>query len=381
MGRFVILSALLLGLIGAVNGQTLGFERRREYAEIGCSPGARCNDCPAKMECFKDARFEKGGRCDCKSPSLLLRLFISLLCLAALLCLFDSSLNNNFSCLFSPSTLQGNQLWFDYPGKLSFDDQEFDEGFTADDCKGHTLSRFIAGTFFTGMFFVLCGFIYTDVVVIRELIRVKALKWNATAYSLFFLLWASLGMWCVTLIYGLNIMGADRYDYWYNSRTPLFTYCLIPFSVIIDFEIGVTWIDLYDRTNKMSKSSSRALKVLKWFLRTAAFIMSFGFLIWVSTGNLLSILYSALMPSVLGFVMIIIAGNLIIKTLCGDKKDVANPNWKVAESIRRAVKHGAGAKVMEVIGLLGMGSTARHPQLGYVYPWFNCLFYFAYTFR
>jgi len=66
MGRFVILSALLLGLIGAVNGQTLGFERRREYAEIGCSPGARCNDCPAKMECFKDARFEKGGRCDCK---------------------------------------------------------------------------------------------------------------------------------------------------------------------------------------------------------------------------------------------------------------------------------------------------------------------------
>ena len=124
------------------------------------------------------------------------------------------------------------------------------------------------------MFFVLCGFIYTDVVVIRELIRVKALKWNATAYSLFFLLWAALGMCCVTLIYGLNIMGADRYDYWYNSRTPLFTYCLIPFSVIIDFEIGVTWIDLYDRTNKMSKSSSRALKVLKWFLRTAAFIMS-----------------------------------------------------------------------------------------------------------
>ena len=290
-------------------------------------------------------------------------------------------LTNNFFFHTSTTPPQGNQLWFDYPGKLSFDDQEFDEGFTADDCKGHTLSRFIAGTFFTGMFFVLCGFIYTDVVVIRELIRVKALKWNATAYSLFFLLWAALGMCCVTLIYGLNIMGADRYDYWYNSRTPLFTYCLIPFSVIIDFEIGVTWIDLYDRTNKMSKSSSRALKVLKWFLRTAAFIMSFGFLIWVSTGNLLSILYSALMPSVLGFVMIIIAGNLIIKTLCGDKKDVANPNWKVAESIRRAVKHGAGAKVMEVIGLLGMGSTARHPQLGYVYPWFNCLFYFAYTFR
>ena len=73
----MILSALLLGLIGAVNGQTLGFERRREYAEIGCSPGARCNDCPAKMECFKDARFEKGGRCDCKFFSIVTFVYFS----------------------------------------------------------------------------------------------------------------------------------------------------------------------------------------------------------------------------------------------------------------------------------------------------------------
>ena len=87
----MILSALLLGLIGAVNGQTLGFERRREYAEIGCSPGARCNDCPAKMECFKDARFEKGGRCDCKFFFIVTFVYLSH-SVAALLCLSSTIL-------------------------------------------------------------------------------------------------------------------------------------------------------------------------------------------------------------------------------------------------------------------------------------------------
>ena len=125
----------------------------------------------------------------------------------------------------------------------------------------------------------------------------------------------------------------------------------------------------------MSKSSSRALKVLRYALRTAAFIMSFGFVIWTSMGGILDLLISALMPSVMGIIFLSIAGYLITKTLCPDNKDVANPNWKVSAAIRRAVKHGVGAKFLEIIGLLGMAVTGRHPQLGYVYGYFNILFF------
>jgi len=76
-----------------------------------------------------------------------------------------------------------------------------------------------------------------------------------------------------------------------------------------------------------------------------------------------------------------IAGYLITKTLCPNKKDTANPNWKVASAISRGVKHTMGAKVLEIIALLGMGLTGKHPVLGYTYGFFNIIFFWFYGFR
>ena len=68
MGRFIILSTLLLGLVGVVNGQFLGQnENRQDFAPVdGCVPGKSNGACPVRMECFADKNFENGGRCDCK---------------------------------------------------------------------------------------------------------------------------------------------------------------------------------------------------------------------------------------------------------------------------------------------------------------------------
>jgi hypothetical protein len=76
-----------------------------------------------------------------------------------------------------------------------------------------------------------------------------------------------------------------------------------------------------------------------------------------------------------------IAGFLITKTLCPNKKDTANPNWKVAAAISRGVKHTIGAKILEIIALLGMGFTGKHPTLGYTYGYFNILYFWFTTFR
>ena len=206
------------------------------------------------MECFKDANMPKGGRCDC------------------------------------------NPLWFKIPAALPFDDSEWDDGFTTSDCKNHNLARFIVGMFHLSAFFMTAAFIYTDVAVLRELKRAKALKWNATAYSLVFMLIAAVSKIFVDLIYLANTWDGDKTEFWYHSRKILFVYFIIPFNAIIDFEIGVTWIDLYDRTNKMSKSSSRVIKALRWILRIIAFIISFGFLLFVMTGGMLNLLFAALAP-------------------------------------------------------------------------------------
>lgn len=62
-------------------------------------------------------------------------------------------------------------------------------------------------------------------------------------------------------------------------------------------------------------------------------------------------------------------------------KDTANPNWKVAAAISRGVKHTIGAKILEIIALLGMGFTGKHPVLGYTYGYFNILYFWFTTFR
>lgn len=142
------------------------------------------------------------------------------------------------------------------------------------------------------------AFVYTDIAVLRELKRAKALKWNATAYSLVFMLIAAVSLLFIDLIYVTNTWDGDKTEFWYHSRSILFVYFALPFNVIVDFEVGVTWIDLYDRTNKMSKSSSRFIKALRWILRLVAFIFSFGFLLFVTFGGIMHLLFSALAPSV-----------------------------------------------------------------------------------
>lgn len=60
---------------------------------------------------------------------------------------------------------------------------------------------------------VTIAFIYTIVLVIAELKRVKALKWNATTYSLFYMAYAAFGLACVHLVYTLNWGDADPKEY------------------------------------------------------------------------------------------------------------------------------------------------------------------------
>ena len=91
------------------------------------------------------------------------------------------------------------------------------------------------------------AFVYTDSVVLRELVRAKALKWNATTYSLVFLFIYAITGAAIALIYFMNNFGADRIEFWYNSRAILFFYLRTPFELIVDFEICCTWVDLYDR--------------------------------------------------------------------------------------------------------------------------------------
>lgn len=131
----------------------------------------------------------------------------------------------------------------------------------------------------------------------------------------------------------------------------------------------------------MSKSSSMGIKVFRWVLRVMALFLSVGAILYTASGGLLGLLWGNFGPSIVGCVFVLIGGNLIVHTLCPDKNDVANPNWKVAEAIRRAVKHSTGGRCMEMLGLIMMIYTGRHPLVGYTYAAGNITYFSGYTLR
>ena len=113
MGRFIILSTLLLGLVGLVNGQFLGQnDNRQEFAPVdGCVPGMSNGACPVRMECFADGNFENGGRCDCKLKWMRsVYSFLSLLACSNLTASISSLYLSLSLSLASQATLSGTRL-------------------------------------------------------------------------------------------------------------------------------------------------------------------------------------------------------------------------------------------------------------------------------
>ena len=98
-------------------------------------------------------------------------------------------------------------------------------------------------------------------------------------------------------------------------------------------------------------------------------------------GTILGMFIATMAPNVIAIIVLSIGGPLILKTLCPDKKDVANPNWKIAEAIRRSVKHGIGTKVLELLALTGMAFSGRNPTIGYIYGACSFLYWFSTTIR
>lgn len=133
----------------------------------------------------------------------------------------------------------------------------------------------------------------------------------------------------------------------------------------------------FSRTNKMSKNSSTGLKVLRWVLRVIAIIAALVAFFYARQGGIAGLLVGQGIAPTIGVIITVIGGYLITKTLCPNVKDVANPNWMISTSIRRAVKNIIICKCFELVGLAGMFFTLRHPQTGYAYGWFNIVYFFT----
>ena len=341
------LTTLMVGFLGSgviaeapknVMTTSAGDARLLWAPEEGCVPGASHTfRCPLKMDCFPSKNFKNGGYCDC------------------------------------------NPLFINTPRKLTFDDSEWDDGYYSDDCASWSFVKFALGAIHLCCIVWGLACMHTNILVSVELFKNKALKMNATTFALFFSFFGAFFNTLTWITYWTNTWDMEP-EYWYNRRAYFFlgiTGCYIS----SDAEIGCTWIDLVDRTKKMSKSTSRSMKLLRWTVRTIGIGLSFYFVYGVLSGNIKSLLIVAAYPAEFTMVLYAIAGFLIVRTICPNLKDTSNPNWKVAQSIVRTTKYSILGKMIEVLGLYGMLATGKHPVLGYAYGFFNVLFFWGYLFR
>jgi hypothetical protein len=343
MTAIVFLTTLLLGFIGTTNAQnglttSMGEKRLAWAPEEGCIPFAsHTYRCPMKMDCFPHKGFKNGGYCSC------------------------------------------NPLFMNTPKLLPFDDSEWDDGFDSSDCTSWSFAKFAVGAYHFYCVIWSLALLHTDVLVFIELYRQKALKWNATTYALFFTFIGGISQLITFLIYFLASWDLEP-EYFYNRRWMSFLLMMCLSQAIVDMEIGVTWIDFVDRTHKMSKSSSKALKILLVTMRTIGLGMAGMNFYGITSGKIGSLLQlvaiqTSVTASVLG-----VAGFMIVRTICPNLSDTANPNWKVAKSIQRTATYGILGKVIQFVGLLGMLFTNKNPTLSYTYGWFNALCFWGLNF-
>lgn len=102
--------------------------------------------------------------------------------------------------------------------------------------------------------------------------------------------------------------GADKTEFWYTRRKVLFVFGIAPAGIFADFEIGVMWIDFYDRTAHMCKRTSKKLKILRAFIRLLMVLITIGYFIGANSGGLAGMLLSAVFPTVAGLIFLSIAG-------------------------------------------------------------------------
>ena len=131
----------------------------------------------------------------------------------------------------------------------------------------------------------------------------------------------------------------DPTSWFWDTNRPLHSFFETSFGYFYRYEILCSWIDLLDKSVKMSKNTSALMKVIRTFTRLVgiatlvfATLLELQFMKgnWVSMNNFM---VSMQQPFIGGTCLFI--APLLVRLLCKDMRDVTHPNWKAAAAIRR----------------------------------------------
>ena len=274
----------------------------------GCYPLVH-QMCPALMGCFVDLKYPKFGQCVCQ-PTFSLK-------------------------LRPPTPVKPGSEIANLPHKS--------------DCLMIGPINFFLTLY--QLFIVVVDFIvaFDAFSMIKILIQKRAFKGSSSCIALVALAFFGLCSGLRSLIHSLYHVGWDRNELLRSTiYNPIDAIAAASVTLMI-FECCCTWFDLWQKSIKMSKRSSKAITVFRTFLRiygllnTAMFVFALYGLVPGNAQVVWKIAQNTGQYSL--FVANAVIGPLLARVLCKNMKDITNPNWKAASAIRITAMHGAAVSI------------------------------------
>lgn len=305
MRKFLSIRSFLLGflcfaLVSQKGAAARPLEVTKTQLEWGCGPFAR--GCPSYFYCLVDGRWATWGTCTCPG--------------------FQSK-------QLKPPKDNGTELA---------------PPLTKEDCELVPTVGWYAVFFWICFTLVGFRFFIGSLMALYQVHKNGGLKLNNSCVALFSLIVKEIGVIIRGICYFTYRLSWDPNSSIFKFAHMFFPFLETPFGYFMRYEIVCIWLDLLEKSIKMSKNSSTTLKIVKlltrlWGLFTLV-IIAFINMPGISAGlgvlwyaKLKTFMVNAQAPF-LGGVCAFIAP-VLVRMLCKDMRDVTHPNWKAAAAVRR----------------------------------------------
>jgi hypothetical protein len=296
--RSFLLGFLCLALFSAKGDAQRALEVSKSQLINGCAPFG--NKCPSYMYCLVDGNYKTWGQCTC---------------------------NGFHSKQQKPPVNNGLELA---------------PPLTMHDCELVPLAGHVAVFYWFCFGLVGLRFMIGSMMVALKVFKKGAAKFTSSYIGLVSIALHELGITLRGLGFVIYRLQWDPSSIFWDWVRPVYGLLETNFGYFLRYEILCTWVDLLEKSVKLSKNTSAAMKVLRIMTRTVG-IATLGFTLMtnipalrgsVSFKTATELMVNLQVPFLGGTCLFL--APVLVRILCKDMRDVTHPNWKAAAAIRRA---------------------------------------------
>jgi len=218
----------------------------------------------------------------------------------------------------------------------------------------------VANVFFVMFMVFYTGLIGVGIMLIWRVYKNGGAKMTSSYMSVFGSVGANLASMLMSVQYFIVRANWDKNWGFIDATYYIPSAFIGMFAYWYRLEIICTWCDIFQKSVNLSKRSSVAITVLRYFCKFAAlFTLSIGLMSTFRLGAYEDMvkIQSTVMPAITTSACLVVAP-LLIRVLCEDMRNVNHPNWKSAAAIRRAAFNEPFCQLAYFLMIVGYQKTS-----------------------